>query len=963
MKNQILLLLFFYIGSISLSAQIELNQNDSTKLETEVETMTLEETGSSFISTLDFYEKINPISPNSSELGRYGKTPIGLFTGTIQQNILLHEFKSKFLNIPIVLKYSSNGLIVDKSASWVGMDWILDAGGAIVRTVNGIPDMVSNRIPYPNQIDTNQEELYNWMEINRTGTDPNYYNDVEPDFFNFNFAGYSGQFILDHSGTPRFIPFKKLKIETTANSLLDFISYSITTPDGIIYEFKEHESSIYNNAWLYRSALYLTKIIHPTGDEINFHYQAQDIYNNGGIFQRIITHLQTPSGKPYPNPPAPVCRLTSQLQKMLFLDSITSNNSGKVIFHKTNRTDSYAEPKLEEISVYSNNNELIKSFSFHYQFPKYDNSFPAGTLANIYNPATGINEYEYRMFLDSIVFNDENDLPIQSYSFEYYNLNQLPCRFSFAQDHWGFFNGKTNTEFVTDNGVPNEFKNLTPISYADKTADWNYSHKGMLKKVKYPTGGFSEYFYEANRHNEEETGGCRVKYIKTKESIDSKPEFKTYLYSDGKIFGLPSYYYTYNTFTYEIIGNNCYDYDHTYGAVTSSSLNTLFSKFNTNVIYNTVSEIFGDDSSNIGKKVYSYDYQMDSPGMPVSGSYGGLVLPHSKSNNGFINGILRKVDEYDINNSLVRTTEYIYNEAEDRNSDTILCLSANYLEKRPCGYLIDPETEYLNFLQYIQTTKYFIFSKWRYISQKKVTDYNSINQQIITNYLYNDSTHAQLTGVSITNSDLNEMITKYYYPHDYDNIQNFSTLINKSIIAKPVDVRTYSNNQLISGTQTKYNNDGQSIEVCLLERKAGDPDISFNPADPYTFSPKVNYSYNLQKKIKQITLVDNFNTAYLWDATGAYVMAKVENAAYSQISSQDGKTCTYNSLTLYNSLKTLVPNAMITTYTYKPLFGMTSQTDPAGRTTYYEYDDFGRLELVRDQNNNIISKNEYHYAE
>jgi YD repeat-containing protein len=207
------------------------------------------------------------------------------------------------------------------------------------------------------------------------------------------------------------------------------------------------------------------------------------------------------------------------------------------------------------------------------------------------------------------------------------------------------------------------------------------------------------------------------------------------------------------------------------------------------------------------------------------------------------------------------------------------------------------------------------------------------------------------------------MITKYYYPHDYDNIQNFSTLINKSIIAKPVDVRTYSNNQLISGTQTKYNNDGQSIEVCLLERKAGDPDISFNPADPYTFSPKVNYSYNLQKKIKQITLVDNFNTAYLWDATGAYVMAKVENAAYSQISSQDGKTCTYNSLTLYNSLKTLVPNAMITTYTYKPLFGMTSQTDPAGRTTYYEYDDFGRLELVRDQNNNIISKNEYHYAE
>ena len=76
---------------------------------------------------------------------------------------------------------------------------------------------------------------------------------------------------------------------------------------------------------------------------------------------------------------------------------------------------------------------------------------------------------------------------------------------------------------------------------------------------------------------------------------------------------------------------------------------------------------------------------------------------------------------------------------------------------------------------------------------------------------------------------------------------------------------------------------------------------------------------------------------------------------------------TGSSLTLtggdaYDDVRIYPSDAQLTTFTYNPLVGMTSQTDPAGRTTTYEYDGLGRLLRTRDEQGRILSQQQYHYA-
>ncbi len=146
---------------------------------------------------------------------------------------------------------------------------------------------------------------------------------------------------------------------------------------------------------------------------------------------------------------------------------------------------------------------------------------------------------------------------------------------------------------------------------------------------------------------------------------------------------------------------------------------------------------------------------------------------------------------------------------------------------------------------------------------------------------------------------------------------------------------------------------------------------------------KEQYNYNSYKNLvyKYTGGTGLINkTVYIWSYKGEYPIAEIKNATYDEVKNALSELLIYrvtnvlipeeNDLKAINNLRTTLPNALVTTYTYKPLIGITSATDPRGITTYYEYDCSGRLKTVyigeKDNNGNekkrVLNTYDYHYG-
>ncbi|WP_418637461.1 hypothetical protein [Winogradskyella sp.] len=914
-----------------------------------------------------------PPSPTAFSLGKYGDIPVNESTGMANINIPLYTFSTPNLSLPIGLSYTTSGVKVGQIASWVGMGWNLNAGGVITRNIRGLPDEDATR-SFPsysgltsiNTTQTYYDIIYNIA--NKTSYD------YASDIYNFNIDGFSGSFFLDATMTPVLIKKEaELKIEIIGASIVN--GFTITTPKGIKYTFSVSESTKQRmscgsgnpgpNSYQITS-WYLSKITHFLGDEITFEYDNSTNYlYTSSVTQTYgknsVTQASAPSGATLPAEGVTKCATnTYVLGKSL--TRITSNRGmGSVYFNTSLSRSDVNDYRLDGITIKNNNNEQIKQFEFNYSNIQSTVSYSGATSF----PLVGSSSEQYRLFLNYVQEKDAlgNSNNGKKYSFEYNSPSDLPRRLSLAQDELGYYNGAVNSSFL-----PSTYGGglTVPGGTGNRTFSFSSATKGILNKVTYPTKGYTILEYESG------PSAIRVKKIRSLAESGGQEKIIKYYYttketavagtstSTGVPIGSGNYVTTTPTtisYQYLLWGNvqtAFYTFDRT--EFTSSGALPISLTNANHYMYNTVTMGIGNnfEGGGIEKK---FSVNSDAAGSIL---HGNAILKGGRSNTGLLNGTLLEESHFKKNGSSVSMQKKtVYSYYENPTHEKIL---DNYIGN--IRYESPISSSGYNAVSGYDANRILLISKWIGLETATTTEYFSSGNIITTQTNNYGTTSSALAGLPIETSFVDSygytIKKQFVYPAPYTTLRNqnrFETLETKSL----------KGSTLLTHEKTLYDTFGSNYLPEYIQTVKGSQSLE----NRIRF-----HSYDNKGNPTEISKIDGTHIVYIWGYNQTRPIAKIDNITYAQISAyvsnlQTKSNADINATTeealrtdlnaMRTALLSLYPTAQVTTFTYDPLIGVKSITDPRGKTVYYEYDPFSRLGFVMDDTGNILTSNEYNY--
>jgi len=451
-----------------------------------------------------------PPSPDAGHLGTYGEFSVSKVTGSADISIPILALQEGGITIPITLSYQSAGLRVDERPSWVGMGWLLSAGGVITRTIRGRCDDMQNgffqnstSIPDKSLIDRDlelpvyREDIYDKLASMIT-------NEVDyvPDAFSFNFGGNSGSFFFGNDENVHCVDHNSLKFEPIFGVIESIalypiiVGWKVTDDNGLMYTFSAIETTsirTYDSfVQKYISAWYLKSISNPlTGTAASFEYHVGDYRYIDTEQTKSFTYEKGSSDLTYIQVSNSPTTSTQEIrhEQLKFLSKVTLGD------YEVDFSISSALQQFWRLnSIQWKNGSASKQFMFNY------GTFDCGGTSCDRLKLTSLTE-EYPTDTDpesGLHYIDPQDPKV--YSFDYYD-GGVPDKGSFAQDHWGFYNGRGNSSLVPT------------VMYAGQEVgdgairdpDYRSTLVGMLSSITYPTGGLTEFSYEQNTW-EDKTG-------------------------------------------------------------------------------------------------------------------------------------------------------------------------------------------------------------------------------------------------------------------------------------------------------------------------------------------------------------------------------------------------------------------------------------------------------------------------
>ena len=434
----------------------------------------------------------------AAQVDKMMSNPVNLYTGVPNISIPLFSYQgNNGINTGISIDYAGGGIQVGEYPSIVGLGWHLNFGGAITRTVRGMPD------DFPDKGFLYSPEIPNdW----RNDASKYYHDsiDTQQDIFQFNFQGHSGRFYLAKDGSIAIIPSSKIKIIPSfspvfgLNSRIE--SFRIITEDGIKYDFKDalfssvnipsgissYPISGYFNV-LHKTSWLLTRIISAFNqDTIQYNYRSENGASNYYFQAPQITFVnnvtgirKTPgfvTGNAFGGSKLPLSILLPNKTRIDFIYSFT----------KKYDNDNFVLSKVKVSDTV---------FRYGYMFNYLDTFYSSGAPHHGGGPSTLDNpmRIELKSIIPFTAFETQ-----QGFQFAY-NTPPLPVIGNYAndtiqnqRDYWGFWNGKPNG----DSSIPK----INNYAWGADRSPTLYALAGSLKRFYLPTGGSILYGYELNDH-------------------------------------------------------------------------------------------------------------------------------------------------------------------------------------------------------------------------------------------------------------------------------------------------------------------------------------------------------------------------------------------------------------------------------------------------------------------------------